>query len=81
MPTDHQVHLAQEAERLRNDGTLNGALDAVEARAIENMLKCQFWQHRKRAGLAEKVKAVRSLRQELLDTVMNGTSSNSGSIL
>jgi hypothetical protein len=72
---------ALEAERLKNDGTLNLAMEQVEQRAIEDMLKCQFWQHRKRAALAERVKAVRALRQELLMMVETGRStSNRGSV-
>ena len=74
-PKETKVWRGQEAERLKNDSTLNMALNAIEDRAIEDMIRCQFWQHRKRAGLAEKVIAVRSLRQELVSMVQTGKDS------
>jgi hypothetical protein len=80
MNAEERQWRALEAERLKNDGTLNLAMEQVERRAIEDVLKCQFWQHRKRAGLVERVKAVRALRQELLNMVEMGRVSNRGSV-
>lgn len=80
-PKEKRIWLAQEATRLSNDQHLKRALDVIERRAIEDALKCNAFQKRKRDEALMKVKVVRALQQELLTTIRNGEESNSSPVV
>lgn len=65
-------HRADYARRLMDDPVLNEALDALERQAIEDLLRAPFWRDRHRRILADRVRAIRGIREHLRAVITAG---------
>lgn len=73
--TDKQRRSA-EAQRLLDEPLLNEAIDKIEQKAVNEILKCHFWQDRKRRMLVDRVNVVRDIKQHLKAAILDALETN-----
>ena len=63
---------ASEASRLLSEPLLNEALDIIERDTVEEILRCWWFQDRKRRVLADRISVIRGIRGHLRSVVLTG---------